>query len=43
MTPKEKLKDSFFALVKEYRISERWVEHFEELFDEIEELIKSLK
>lgn len=37
MTTKDKLKDSLYALAKEYRISERWVEHFEGLFDEIEE------
>lgn len=30
-----KLVDSFRALAKEYRISERWREHFNLLFDEI--------
>lgn len=30
-----KLKDSFESMADEYRISERWREHFRELFSEI--------
>ena len=35
----EKLRDSFMALQKEYRVSERWVEHFQELFYELAQLL----
>lgn len=31
-----KLKDSLFALQREYRISQRWVEHFLSLFEEVQ-------
>ena len=35
MTIKEKLVDSFNSIANEYRISERWREHFDELFIEL--------
>lgn len=32
----QKLKESLMAMQKEYRISQRWIEHFLLLFQEIE-------